>query len=150
MRRTIIPYSPKLKKLAKELRKNMTFAEVVLWNKLKNKAMKGYDFDRQKPIDNYIVDFYCKDLKLAIEIDGISHDFDEAFEKDKKRQETLEKLGVRFLRFDDREVRNDRRNVLRVIEKWIEEFENEKNGDDPPLHPSEEGMREGLEKRETS
>ena len=62
MRRKISPYNPKLKPLAKALRKNMTFSEVLLWNELKQKKMLGHDFDRQRPIDNYIVDFYCKDL----------------------------------------------------------------------------------------
>ncbi len=66
MKRKIIPYNPKLKPLAKALRKNMTFAEVLLWNELKNKQMLGYDFDRQRPIDNYIIDFYCKDLMLPL------------------------------------------------------------------------------------
>ena len=55
----------------------MTIAEVMLWNSIKNKALLGFDFDRQRPIDNYIIDFYCKELKLAIEIDGGSHDFEE-------------------------------------------------------------------------
>ncbi len=87
----------------------------------------GYDFDRQRPIDEYIVDFYCKDLQLAIEIDGISHDYEEVIENDKIRQKRLESLGVHFLRFDDREVRNDRRNVLRTIEHWIEEYEENNN-----------------------
>ncbi len=132
MRRKIIPYNPKLKPLAQALRKNMTFAEILLWNELKNKKMKGYDFDRQRPIDNYIVDFYCKDLQLAIEIDGISHDIEDVIVNDLERQKRLEKLGVRFLRFDDREVRKDMRNVLRTIEGWIENFENEKHSKPTP------------------
>ena len=101
----------------------MTFAEVLLWNQLKQKQMLGYDFDRQRPIDEYIVDFYCKDLMLAIEIDGISHISEEAIENDEKRQNKLEESGVSFLRFDDREVRNDLENVLMTIEGWIEDWE---------------------------
>ena len=119
-RRKIIPYNPKLKSLAKALRKNMTLSEVLLWDELKQKKILGFDFDRQRPIDEFIVDFYCKDLQLAIEIDGDSHDSEEAFEKDRKRQKRLETLGVRFLRFDDLEVKNDMNNVLRTIEHWIE------------------------------
>jgi very-short-patch-repair endonuclease len=119
-RRKIIPYNPRLVPLAKALRKNMTLSEVLLWEVLKNKQMMGYDFDRQRPIDEFIVDFYCKDLMLAIEIDGDSHDSDEAFVKDVKRQERLEKLGVRFLRFDDLEVKKDMANVIRTIEDWID------------------------------
>ncbi|MDB5138696.1 MAG: hypothetical protein JWR12_612 [Mucilaginibacter sp.] len=69
----IIPYNPKLKALARKLRKDMTYGEVLLWNELKEDKLWGFDFDRQRCIDNYIVDFYCKDLMLAIEIDGMSH-----------------------------------------------------------------------------
>ena len=119
MKRKILPYNHKLKSLAKALRQNMTFSEALLWNELKQKQMLGYDFDRQRPIHNYIVDFYCKDLMLAIEIDGISHDVEEAIVHDEKRQLRLEKMGVRFLRFDDRDVRKDMPNVLRAIESWI-------------------------------
>ncbi len=101
----------------------MTLSEVLLWNQLKQKKMRGYDFDRQRPIDNYIVDFYCKDLMLAIEIDGISHDIGDAPVKDEIRQKKLETLSVQFLRFDDREVKYDMNNVLLEIDGWIEEFE---------------------------
>ena len=90
--------------------------------------MLEYDFDRQRPIDNYIVDFYCKDLMLAIEVDGISHDFEEVRDNDEIRQKRLESLGVNFLRFDDREVKNDMANVLRTIEYWILEHGKEKLG----------------------
>ena len=97
----------------------MTLSEVLLWNELKQKKMLGCDFDRQRPIDNYIVDFYCKDLQLAIEIDGASHDFEEVYLSDKNRQQKLESLGVNILRFDDLEVKKDMINVLRTIETWI-------------------------------
>lgn len=97
----------------------MTLGEVLLWDELKQKKMLGYDFDRQRPIDNYIVDFYCKELMLAIEVDGSSHDFEESFDADNLRQQRLESLGVRFLRFDDREVKKEMMNVLRTIEAWI-------------------------------
>lgn len=119
-RRKIIWYDPKLKPLAKKLRKNMTLSEVLLWNELKNKQMRGYDFDRQRPIDRYIVDFYCKDLMLAIEVDGDSHGYDKAIENDRIRQNRLEKLGVRFLRFDDLDVKRDMKWVLNEIWHWIE------------------------------
>ena len=66
VRRKIIPYNPKLKPLARALRKNMTLSEVLLWQELKGKNVMGYDFDRQRPIDNFIVDFYCKELQLAM------------------------------------------------------------------------------------
>ena len=81
--------------------------------------MLGYDFDRQKPIDHYILDFFCSELKLAIEIDGESHW--QIGEKDRERQLRLEELGIRFLRFPDMMVKRDMRNVLGSIQAWIEE-----------------------------
>ena len=99
----------------------MTLSEVLLWQKLNKKQMLGFDFDRQKPIDNYIVDFYCKDLQLAIEIDGESHDYEEASVNDQIRQSKLESLGVHFLRFDDLEVKKEMKYVLNHIYQWIVE-----------------------------
>ncbi|WP_317046893.1 endonuclease domain-containing protein [Pontibacter virosus] len=103
--------------MAKQLRGNSTLSEVLLWDELKGRKFHGLDFDRQKPLDNFIVDFYCKDLMLAIEIDGDSHDY--AYEVDKARQEKLESLGVRFLRFEDIEVKQNISNVLREVEAWV-------------------------------
>jgi very-short-patch-repair endonuclease len=98
----------------------MTISEVLLWNELKQKKMLGFDFDRQRPIDAYIVDFYCKELQLAIEIDGESHVGIEAFRNDFIRQTRLESLGVRFLRFDDMEVKCCMDEVIERIQEWIE------------------------------
>ena len=95
----IIAYNPMLKERARQLRQNMTPGEVKLWQKLKRKQMCGYDFDRQRPIDEFIVDFYCKKLMLVIEIDGSSHDSEEAQQRDAERQARLESLGVKCLRF---------------------------------------------------
>jgi very-short-patch-repair endonuclease len=147
-RRKIIPYNSELKILAKELRKNMTLSEVLLWNELKQKQMLGFDFDRQRPIDNFIVDFYCKELSLAIEIDGNTHIY--KYDYDEERQRVLEALGVRFIRFEDIEVKKSMNNVLRVIEAWIiknkprPNLDNEGNmKDNPTPGPSEEGNLEG-------
>ena len=139
-RRLILPYNKALKELARKLRKNMTASEKLLWNELKGNKLLGFDFDRQRPIDNYIVDFYCKDLMLAIEIDGIVHDNEEAEEKDRARQEKLESLGVRFLRFKDEDVKTDLSEVVRVIAKWVELHKNNLPGiiTHPPA-PSKEG-----------
>jgi len=115
----IIPYNPNLKALARNLRKDMTFGEILLWNELKDNKLFGFDFDRQCCIDNYIVDFYCKDLMLAIEIDGMSHNYEEAFLKDEARQQKMESFGIKFLRFSEAEVKNDILNVLRTIETEI-------------------------------
>ena len=112
-----IPYKPYLKELARQLRNNSTLGEVLLWQELKGGALLGLDFHRQKPLDSYIVDFYCAELQLAIEIDGDSHDY--GFDEDMARQHRLEALGVRFLRFTDREVKREMTNVLRAIEGWV-------------------------------
>jgi very-short-patch-repair endonuclease len=112
-------YNPALKDKARKLRNNSTLAEVLLWNEIKKKKLKGYDFHRQKPIDNYIVDFFCFKLMLAIEIDGISHAT--KAEEDEIRQKKLESLGIRFLRFDDYQVKMDMESVIKTIEKWMEE-----------------------------
>lgn len=123
MKRKIIPYNPNRNPFAKKLRKEMTFSEVKLWQELKRGKMMGYDFDRQRAIGNYIVDFYCKDLKLAIEVDGITHQQERTAENDKVRQEYLETLGVSFLRFDALLVLNDVEAVCKAIASWIEDYE---------------------------
>jgi len=123
LKRKIIPYNPKLKQRTRELRKNSTLSEVLLWMEIKGKKIRGYQFHRQVPIDEYIVDFYCHELMLAIEIDGASHD---NFEKDLKRQKRIEGLGVSFLRFYDSDVKNNLHSVVQLINDWIIEFENNK------------------------
>jgi len=77
--------------------------------------MLSYDFDRQRPIDEYIVDFYCKDLRLVIEIDGKSHTTEKVAENDIIRQKRLEELGVNILRFDDLDVQKEMKYVLNEI-----------------------------------
>ena len=124
-----IHYNPGLKELAKQLRKNSTVAEVLLWRKLKRKQMLGYDFHRQKPIGNYIVDFFCPRLNLVIEIDGQSHDFKS--EADAKRQKDLEKLDLHVLRFSEGNVRKKMNDVLFTIEQWIRGFEENKKKTHP-------------------
>lgn len=122
-RNKIIPYNPKLRKYARNLRNNSTLSEILLWKEIKGKAL-GYEFHRQVPIDNYIVDFYCHELSLVIEIDGSSHDY--KYEYDKRRQGRLEKLGVIFIRFDDLEIKKDMFNVLLELQYKIEEIEKTK------------------------
>jgi very-short-patch-repair endonuclease len=68
MKRKIIPYNPQLKELARRLRNDGTLGEALLWKELNNKQLYGYDFHRQKPLLNYIVDFYCHELNLVIEL----------------------------------------------------------------------------------
>ena len=133
MKRKIIPYNSKLKDLARNLRNNSTKSEIKLWKYLKGKQLLGYDFHRQKPLLNYIVDFYCYELNLVIELDGYSHHFKETVVKDEIKQAELEKVGLTVLRFDDNEVMNDINNVLRSLEIYVDEYEKH------TPNPSQEG-----------
>jgi len=83
--------------------------------------MKDQNFHRQKLILNYIFDFFCPELELAIEIDGNSHDSENAYEKDTERQREIERVRIQFLRFNDLDVKRNMPGVLSVIEQWIEE-----------------------------
>ena len=114
-----LSYNKDLKPLARNLRNNSTKAEIRLWCELlAGKKLKGYGFLRQRSIQNYIVDFMCKELRLVIEVDGYSHNF--KTEEDVKRDEALKTLGFTVLRFSDNEVMQDLPNVQRTLEAWIE------------------------------
>ena len=117
-----LPYNKKLKQYSRNLRNNSTRAEITLWNELRA-AQLGYTFNRQKPLQKFIVDFYCKPLHLVIEVDGITHWDEEQIKQDKIRQTILEKMDLHFLRFDDDEVLHDVENVLRTISITIEKLE---------------------------
>ena len=106
--------------LAKQLRGNMTQAEILMWDKLKNKQLKGYKFRRQHPIHHFIVDFYCHELKLIIEIDGKYHDSEEQKNKDFERTELLAFQGLREIRFTNDEIINTIDSVLKQLEERID------------------------------
>jgi len=115
-------YNKNLKSFSRELRKNSTLSEKVLWNEvLKSRKLKGYQFHRQRPIGKYIADFFCKALGLIIELDGYTH-FDKK-ESDKLRENRLIDLGYEIIRFDDIEVVNDLPQVVIALEKWVDNFE---------------------------
>ncbi len=105
-----IKYNPKLKQRARYLRNNSTTSEIKLWKCLRRGKMLGYSFNRQKPLDEYIVDFYCKKLHLVIEVDGDSHS--EKGEYDSRRQNRLEDLGLTFIRFYNYDVLKNIEGVL--------------------------------------
>lgn len=128
-----IHYNPKLKILARQLRNNSTKSEIKLWTYLRRNQMHGYDFHRQKPIDEFIVDFFCNKLQLAIECDGYSHEILKVYEKDLKKTKRLNALGIHVLRFSDYQIFNDIENVNRAIEDYIFKFE--ENNFTPPLIP---------------
>ncbi len=135
-----LPYNKDLKQFSHDLRNHSTYGEVLLWMELRAGQLKGYKFNRQKPLEKYIVDFYCKRLNLVIEVDGESHHSEEARLKDVKRQRILEGLGLSFIRFDDWDVKNKMEMVLQRIEEFIEKFENT----NPPSPPFNKGGQDKI------
>ncbi len=124
--------SPRQKSRRKNLRRDMTRAEIVLWYSLKGKQLLGYKFRRQHGVDQYILDFYCPELNLAIEVDGESHNSENARRRDQKRQREIEAYGIRFLRFTDDEVLGNPDRVVDAIEKMVRQLE---DGTTTPLSP---------------
>ena len=113
-------YNEKLQPFANKLRKEMTKAEACLWKYiLKAKQLKGYQFRRQRPVLKYIADFLCMELMLIIEIDGLTHNWEETIIKDKMKQADLEAAGYTVLRFTDDEVLNNINIVHDFLEHWI-------------------------------
>jgi len=115
----ILPYTQDARKLASELRKNLTPAEKLFWGATKS-AKLGFTMRRQMPILDYVVDFYIKEVGLAIELDGSAHDHNAL--EDGIRQARIEKLGVNFIRFSNKQVINDLPFVLKELNKKISEL----------------------------
>lgn len=103
MKYSQIPYNPRLKEKAKQLRKARNLSGVLFWNAVKNKQLLGLDFERQKIIGNYIVDFYCPELGLVVEIDGKSHDF--KGEYDQNREKFLVDLDLEVIHYADPKIK---------------------------------------------
>ena len=120
-----VPYNKDLKELASEMRQNQTKAELLVWNNILKADKIGFRFIRQKPLLDYIVDFYCFELGLVIEIDGDSHNY--SIEKDKEREQELNEQGLRILRFSNLEVYNNLDGVKVAIEKYIHSLVNPPN-----------------------
>lgn len=112
-----LPYNKTLKERARELRKSRNLGEVLFWNEVKAGKFHQLDFDRQKIIGNYIVDFYVKSLGLVIEIDGWIHEFKK--QNDKERQTYIESFGIQFFRISDFDVKKNMTFVLGELEKFI-------------------------------
>src|SRR5699024_2450119 len=111
-------YNKKHKELARNLRKDGTKGEAILWSEvLRARKFHGYQFNRQFCIKDYIVDFISRKLKLIVEVDGYSHNF--KYEEDRLRDKKLKSLGYTTVRFSEKEVRNDLGNVIRVLESYL-------------------------------
>ncbi|RGD91682.1 endonuclease domain-containing protein [Acinetobacter sp. SWAC57] len=120
------PYNNNLKQPSRDLRNNMTDAEQLLWQRIRRKQILGLQFYRQKPILNFIVDFYCPSVSLVIECDGGQHYTAEGLEADRVRDEALAELGLTVLRFDNRQVLTEIDAVVEkiycVVEQRLELF----------------------------
>jgi len=112
-----LPYNPNLKKLLPGKRKAGILSEVIFWKKVRAKTFHNIDFDRQRIIGKYIVDFYVKNLGLVVEIDGWSHDTKEIY--DEVRQKYLESLGLKIFRISDFDVKNNLSIVMKDLEEFI-------------------------------
>jgi very-short-patch-repair endonuclease len=112
-----LPYNVSLKSRAKSLRKAGNFSEVVFWKEVRNKSFWNIDFDRQRIIGNYIVDFYVKALGLVVEIDGEIHNFQEEY--DSKRDRYLKDLDLKVFRISTTKILFDTENVMKDLEQFI-------------------------------
>jgi very-short-patch-repair endonuclease len=113
-----------VKQKRKQLRNQMPSAEVILWSRLQKRQMSGFKFRRQYSVGNYVLDFYCPEARLAIEIDGDSHFQNGASDYDSSRQKSIEQFGIRFLRFTNLEIYKHLNKVLESIKVALEEKEN--------------------------
>ena len=123
-------YRPTLKDRARQLRSNLTESESRLWSRLRGKQLLGVQFYRQKPIGNYVVDFFAPKAKLVIEVDGSQHRQADELHRDKTRDASFADLGLKVLRFNSREVMSETDAVVEVIYRRIAGFLN------PEIPPS--------------
>lgn len=110
---------PEIFKRARELRRNQTNTEKLLWNKIRNRQLKGYKFRRQHPLSIYIVDFYCHEARLIVELDGPIHELKGNKDNDKERTRRLNLLGLEVMRFRNEEVEININEVLRKIGAFL-------------------------------
>jgi very-short-patch-repair endonuclease len=115
-----------MKERRRALRKNLSKAEAIMWKHLSRRQMHGCKFRRQYSVDQYVLNFYCPELKLAVEIDGDSHFVHGAEEYDKERQEYIEAYGIKFLRFTNTDVCENHDGVCLSIYDEIEKREGSK------------------------
>jgi very-short-patch-repair endonuclease len=116
--------SEKLKTRAKELRTDQTYAESLLWDKLRSKKLNGLKFYRQYPVGGYIADFYCRELKLIVELDGEIHMHQENMRHDDIRDANLLSEGYCILRFTNSKIINDMAGVIQSIVNWQINYDN--------------------------
>ena len=113
-----IPYRRDLRQKSRALRKSGTLGEVLLWGAVRARRL-GYQFRRQVPLGNYIVDFLCHERSLVVEIDGGTHDHEDQVRYDERRKAWLEEIGLRVLRFSELEVRKNIDGVVETLRDWL-------------------------------
>lgn len=118
-----LPYNPRLKEFSRQLRQGGIRSEALLWKQLKARHI-GFQFNRQKPILNYIADFYCKEVGLVVEVDGSSHDTPEAQLSDKERDRQMRVLGLEIVRVLDGDVLRDAARVAEFIKEECDKRRN--------------------------
>ena len=109
----------------RSLRKNMTYCEKIVWSNLRERQL-GYRFLRQYSVDHFVIDFYCPELKLAVELDGASHNNPEQIEYDIKRQKYLEEFNIKFVRIKDEDLFGNTNQAFMKIENTIKLLEKNK------------------------
>ena len=114
------------KEKRRKLRQNQTSAEDLVWRQLRNRQLLGYKFKRQYSVDHFVIDFYCPELKLAVELDGASHNNPEQIEYDIKRQKYLEEFNIKFVRIKDEDLFGNTNQAFMKIENTIKLFEKNK------------------------
>lgn len=112
-------YDKNKKVFARKLRREQTKPEILLWSAIRNRRLSGFKFRRQFPVSGYVLDFYCIEKKLAIELDGETHEF--RYEYDVERTKALNQLGIHVLRFSNEDIYKNLRGVLVDIEKFLNE-----------------------------
>jgi very-short-patch-repair endonuclease len=110
------------KEKRRKLRNSMTEEEIILWSRLKNRQVEGLKFRRQYSVGPFVVDFYCPDRKLAVEVDGGGHFERDAVIRDRRRQKFIEKYGIGFLRVTNLDVRRNLDGVLSAIREKLQGF----------------------------
>ncbi len=139
----MLKYKPNLKRTARRLRKEMTHCERVLWVRLRRKQLQNTQFYRQKPIGNYIVDFYVPNAKLVVEVDGSQHLGLERGQDDGERDAYLTNAGLQVLRFSNTQVLQEIDAVVDAILQALVEWQG-RNPPNPPLRKG--GLEDSLTK----
>ncbi|WP_336605462.1 endonuclease domain-containing protein [Stutzerimonas stutzeri] len=112
--------SPEQRLFAKKLRTRLTDCERLMWSRLRNRGLAGLKFRRQHPYPPYVLDFYCAELRLVVELDGGQHYDDTGLEKDRSRTAYLQRQGLKVLRFNNLDVLQNLEGVLTELLHWIE------------------------------